>query len=503
MKRGQKRMENKPSSGRKVLINSIIYSCSGLLLKCFSFFLLPLYTVYLTTEDYGINSVITSFISTASFIVAFSLFSAVMRFYVDLKEEPEKLKRFYGTISLFVFFSGTAFAVVLTIFRQFTSKYLFSGIDYYPFILVALISLVFNCEYTIFDNILRSQQRALKSSICSIIYFFVSVALNIFFVVCLKMGALGTLLASLIAYLLYTAYFVIEMSVTHTIKFCMDLKLLKDALKYSIPIMPHNLSTQIALFVSKLLISDVGSLADLGVYSVATQFGNIADTIQCYVDSAYGPWLYERLHNKENKYKKTIRQNVKLLIAVIGLFFVGISLFAQDYIVLFLQKSYVGAWMYVPMIVSVFAIKTTYYFYVEILFYYKEASRKLFIATLTGSVLNILLSAIFIPIWSVYGSILADAIAMLVRVIIVVAISRKYEDVGLRIRDFVIIFVIIELFIFMGLILSIMKFQTTFSIFNFGYKIVVVFLYVIMIFVMNRESAMVLLANFKEKRKNK
>lgn len=125
-----------------------------------------LYTVYLTTEDYGINSVITSFISTASFIVAFSLFSAVMRFYVDLKEEPEKLKRFYGTISLFVFFSGTAFAVVLTIFRQITSKYLFSGIDYYPFILVALISLVFNCEYTIFDNILRSQQRALKSSIC-------------------------------------------------------------------------------------------------------------------------------------------------------------------------------------------------------------------------------------------------------------------------------------------------------------------------------------------------
>ena len=127
----------------------------------------------------------------------------------------------------------------------------------------------------------------------------------------------------------------------------------------------------------------------------------------------------------------------------------------------------------------------------------------MFIATLTGSVLNILLSAIFIPIWSVYGSILADAIAMLVRVIIVVAISRKYEDVGLRIRDFVINFVIIELFIFMGLILSIMKYQTTFSIFNFGYKIVVAFLYVIMIFVMNRESAMVLLANFKEKRKKK
>ena len=177
------------SSGSKVLINSLVYSCSGLLLKCFSFFLLPLYTVYLTTEDYGITSVVSSFIATACYLVAFSLFSAIMRFYVELKDDPKKLKRFYGTIVTFVFLSGVVFLVVFTIFRKPLSNLLFLGLDYFPLIFVCLIMLIFNCQHTIFDNILRSQQKAMKCSIASIIYFFVGVTFNIIFVVVFKLGA--------------------------------------------------------------------------------------------------------------------------------------------------------------------------------------------------------------------------------------------------------------------------------------------------------------------------
>ena len=491
------------SSGGKVLLNSIIYSCSGLLQKCFSFFLLPLYTVYLTTEDYGITSVTGSFITTASYVVAFSLFSAVMRFYVDLKEDARKLKRFYGTIVTFIILSGLVFGGILTILKEPVSKYLFSGIDYFPLIFVCLISLIFNCLHTVFDGILRSQQKAMKSSVWSIAYFLLSVLLNIVFVVIFKMGALGTLLSTLICSLIYAVYFIVEMSIQKTIEFCLDWKLLKPALKYSIPIMPHNLSTQIAIFISKLLISGSGSLAHLGVYSVATQFGHIADTVQGYVDHAYGPWLYERLHNREAEFKKAIRESVNLLIAVIGFFFLGISLFAQDYIVLFVEKSYVGAWIYVPLIVAVFAVKTAYYFFVEVLFFYKEASRKLFWATLTSSFLNIILSYIFVPLWSVYGSILADAISMLVRVTIVILISRTYEDVGLKVRDFVKNFFVVEGFVLVGLIFSLTKFQTTFSLLNFGYKVLITLLYVAVILWSNRKAAKAFLIRLKNKKKKK
>ena len=469
------------NSTKKVVANSIIYSIGGILTKCFSFFLLPLYTAYLTTEDYGITSLTSSFTATMSFVVALSLFSAVVRFYVDLKDDPKKLKRFYGTVVLFSLLSAVSWGLLLTVLHKPVSKYIFSGVNYYPVIFLCLSSLVFHVQHTIYINILKSQQRAAYASALNLIYFLMTVGLNILFVVAFQMGAVGVLLAGLITNVAFFLVFLADMLRTKSITFCLDMPLLREALMYSIPIMPHNLATQIAMLISKVLIGGTASLASLGVYSVASQFGNIADTIQSYVDSAYSPWLYEKLHAKEASYKHTIRNTARMLGAVIGLFFLGIALFAQDYIVLFLEPSYLDAWKIVPLIVLVFAIKTIYYFYVGVLFYHKKASRLLFVATLSSSLLNIFLSYFLIPAWGVVGSVAADGISMLLRVSIIVAISKRFEDVGLRVWDFVGNFIMIAGFIAAGLALSWFCYPDTFSLLNFGYKILVVFGYVTML----------------------
>lgn len=491
------------TSAKKVVKNSIIYTISGMLTKCFSFFLLPLYTAYLTTEDYGITSLSGSFVATMSFVVAFSLFSAVLRFYIDLKDDPGKLKRFYGTVVVFTLLSATVWGLLLTLLRVPVSKHLFSGVDYYPIIFLSLASLVFNVQHTIYINILKSQQRALHASVLSLTFFLVTVGLNILFVVGFQMGAVGVLIAGLLSDMLFFMIFLIDMLRTKSIQFCFDWSLLKAALAYSIPIMPHNLSTQISMLVSKILIGGTASLASLGLYSVASQFGNIADTIQGYVDSAYGPWLYERLHAKESEYKNSIRATSKMLGAVIGLFFLGISLFAQDYIVLFLDAEYSNAWKYVPLIVAVFAIKTIYYFYVEVLFYYKKASRLLFMATLSSSLVNIVLSYFLIPAWGVVGSICADAVSMVLRVGIIVAISKSYEDVGLRVWDFVKNFLIITVFISVGLIPAYLYYPSSFSWLNFGYKILITLAYVGMLLIIYGAQLRSMASGFLRKRKQR
>ena len=490
---------NQQTSKKKLVFNSIIYSCSGILLKCFSFFLLPLYTVYLTTEDYGITSIATSFITTFSFVATFSLFAAVMRFYVDYKDDTTKLKRFYGSVITFIFISTGFFAVLCTIFRNLLTRYIFQGIDYYPIILLTLISLAFCCQQTVYTNILQSQQKAMKCSILNIVFFFISVTLNIIFIVVLKWGAVGSLTATTLGYIIYTAYFLVDMVRHDEIQFCLDKGLLKEALRYSIPIMPHNLSPQISELVSKVLIGGKVSMAGVGLYSISMQFGSIAATFQHYVDQAYGPWLYEQIHSQETGYKSTIRGISRVLTSVLGLFFLGICLFAQDYIVLFLEKSYAAAWKYVPFVVMVLAIKTAYYFYVEILFYYKKASRKLFIATLTSSILNIIFTSLLVPIMGIVGSIVADMICMVIRVGIIIAISKQYDDIGLRIGDFISNFIVLFLFVFAGLWFSYIKFPYTFSIYNFFYKWLIVLLYIGYIFILNRNEIMPLVALLKKK----
>ena len=126
-------------------------------------------------------------------------------------------------------------------------------------------------------------------------------------------------------------------------------------------------------------------------------------------------------------------------------------------------------------------MKILCYFYVEVLFYYKKAAKLLFTATLSSSFLNIVLSYFMIPAWGVTGSILADAVSMILRVGIIVFLSTRFEDVGLCFWDFIKNFFIVAAFIVAGLALSITRYSSTFSLLNFGYKILVVCAYVAML----------------------
>ncbi|NMB34189.1 MAG: oligosaccharide flippase family protein, partial [Clostridium sp.] len=71
----------------RVLENSFLYTFSSLLVKAIGFLLLPVYTLFLTPEDYGTTNLVNSFNSVATFILAFSLYVAVIRFYVDYKDD--------------------------------------------------------------------------------------------------------------------------------------------------------------------------------------------------------------------------------------------------------------------------------------------------------------------------------------------------------------------------------------------------------------------------------
>ena len=470
----RKRKMSSSTSTKRVVINSIIYSFSGILLKCFSFFLLPLYTAYLTTEDYGITTVASSFTSTMSFVVA-----------------------------LFTYISSITWCAIFIFFRRLLSKWVFSGIEFFPIILVCLLEMVFICQVTIFDDILKSQQKAMASSLVNIASFLAKVGLNIYFIVFLHLGALGSLLSTLIIDILYTLVFSFVLMQKRMITLCIDISLLKSALAYSIPIIPHNLATRIAVLISKVLIGGVTSLASLGIYAIASQFGDIADTLQGYVDKAYQPWLYEKLSSGEADYKVSIRRTVQMLISVLGLLFIGIALFAQDYIILFVNKDYMESWKYIPLIVLVYAIKTAYYFYVEVLFYYKSAAKVLFTATLSSSIMNVLLSYVLIPIYGIAGSIMADAIAMVLRVAIVIIISKRFDDIGLYLVDFIHNFLLVTLFIVAGLVPSFIWFSSRFSVLNFGHKSLIVILYVIVFLMRFRNEVGALYQRIKTRKNRK
>ena len=225
----------------------------------------------------------------------------------------------------------------------------------------------------------------------------------------------------------------------------------------------------------------------------------MADVFQTYVNNAYGPWLYEKLNESGSNHKSGIRSVANVLCSLIGLFFICLALFSQDYIVLFVDEAFVESWKYIPAIISVFTIKIIYYFYVNILFYYKKASRLLFVATLSSSFLNIILSLLLIPLLNVYGSILADGISMLVRVTIIVIISKRFGDIGLKVSDFLLHMILITSFIFVGLSPSYFVYNDTFSIFNLLFKFFIVLVYISIAIIFHKKHLASYLSQIKQK----
>ena len=85
----------------KVLKNSTLYTFTTLLQKGAAFFLLPLYTAYLTPEDYGITSVVTSVSTFMAVLIMMALNGAATRFHYRNTDENYR-KVLWGTVTIIV-----------------------------------------------------------------------------------------------------------------------------------------------------------------------------------------------------------------------------------------------------------------------------------------------------------------------------------------------------------------------------------------------------------------
>lgn len=472
---------------KKVIENSVLYTISTILVKGIGFILLPIYTLFISPDEYGIINLVTNFINVAIFIVGFSLYSAILRFYVDFKDDPNKLKRFYGSIVIFVLFSGIGFLILSLTLRNWLTSNFFKGVSFYPIVFIAIITVTFTSLHTIHQNILRSMQLGKILTKINLSVFAIQVTLNIIFIGLFNLGAFGVIIASLIVEFAYSVFMIFNLKKNDLITFIVDKKILKDALSYSIPLIPHNLSTYIATFASRIFINNSSNLAVVGLYSVATQFSGVIDIIQSSVNQAFMPWFFESMKLESTNKRNDILRFSKVLLTIYSILYMVIGLFSQDILLIITTQSYAEAWLVTPILVIAYSFKSIYYFYINILFYFKEASRKIFISTIIGSISDIIIAYYLIPNLGMFGAAISFLIAKVIVVIIVVFMSNRQFSVGYKVSEMLEIIIPSWIFMGIGLYFSYTKFRLELNWLNFFYKFLIFGCYLIFVFIRNRE----------------
>ena len=408
------------SENERLIKNSAIYSFFTLLQRGFSVILLPIYTIYLSKEEYGILSLMLSAIPFFALIFGLSVRGSTAYFYYEYKDNSSLLKRLLGTNFTLVVLISVICVALIMVSRNLWSSYIFDDIAYNPYILLALISTLFQPGYLFYQSLLKAKQEAHISAKLDSVYFVLVIILTVLFVIGLKMQTEGALLALAIANFSVFIYGLINIS--REITYCVDLQVVKKTLKYSLPILPHNLSAWAMDLSDRFILNKISTLEALASYDLGAQVGKLINIVTLGVNQAYSPWFIEQMKTK-NDNKRMLAKSAEKLSLLYVLIAIALSWIAPELIKIIGNSSYEDSWTVVPFIAFTFSINGFYFCFSSVFFLNK--TKYLPILTISGALVNILINLSLVPFYGILGAAIARLISRILFIILTLYVSQK------------------------------------------------------------------------------
>ena len=397
-----------------------------LLQKGVNFLLIPILTLYLTTFDYGVIAVILAINAFLNTFYLLGLNSSLNRFYYEYKNDTALLKKLFGTIITFVVFNSILITFILILARKWFIIPFLVNVDFFPFMILGLISVLFNPCFTIYQNTLQASQNGTKYGKNNLMFFIVNITLLLISVVIFDMGAIGVLGSLAITNIIFFIYTLFQFK--SDITFGIELNILKKTLKYSAPLIPHTLSGYVSNMIDRIFINKYLSTSLVGIYSVGSNFGNIIFLVASGINQAFVPWFNSQV--KSNELDK-IPKVANILTVVYSIIALGLSFFGKEIIVFITPKTYHESWIVIPLIAYAFVFHGIYYFFAGVLFYNIDGkgNRIIPFVTVSTAVINISLNIFAIPKFGILGAAAATFVSKIILAVSLSFIYRKFINI--------------------------------------------------------------------------
>lgn len=409
----------KPSS--ELGKNTLIFSVGVFGSKIIKFFLVPLYTVYMSTEEYSVADLL---LTTSTLIVPFlslGISNAVMRFTLGQKNN-------YGSalkLSLLITSIGSVPLFILIPWLKSVSS--FGGYGYFlPFLYLL------SCYKSVLAGYCKGIEKNFIYSIDGIISALSLTSLSILLIGVLKTGVLGYILSTIISELISIVFLCINCKTFETLIHGKIRKQLSmEMLRYSIPLMPNELSWWIIQMSDRYMLVYFCGAALNGVYSIAYKIPSIFNLIVSVFYQAFGISAIkladsEGLGNgrlSAHRFDKIFSIYTTFSFTVVSI----LILLSKPLAFIIYQKDYFVAWKYVPLLLIAFLIGNLQAYYV-LLYAGIKKSNIVFVSTFSGAVTNIILNYFMIQRFQAYGAAIATVVSYLVVYLIISLSIRKYVD---------------------------------------------------------------------------
>ena len=241
---------------RKLGANSAVYLIPTLLSRGFTLLVTPIYVRVMTTEDYGTVGLATTVGSLWSMLLGLSLVSSFTRLHFECKDK-EELRQFNGTILGFLVVFASAATLLAEIGGRVGVLSFFATLPFEPHLRIVLWAALLNVFVPLPIQIYLTREQPFRVAVLNVVATVVQLACAMVFVVWLRQGALGVLSIALVAR---------ESSVRFSGA------LLKKALAYSLPLVPHVVANWVLSISDRIILERNVPRSELGTYTLAYMF---------------------------------------------------------------------------------------------------------------------------------------------------------------------------------------------------------------------------------------
>ena len=391
---------------KKLASNTVILAIGTFGSKLLVFLLMPLYTAWLTTAEYGAAEMIAGIANFLIPIACVGVSTGIFRFAADREADQKR-----------VFSSSVALLGIGLVGFLILSPLLLLIPYCKPYVWLVVLYVLFADLQAVCAQYLRAIDRTSLFAGQGILNTALTVVCNVLFLFVFEMGVEGYILSVIIGNLLTTVFIVFRARLWQVFSIAnIDRRLMKEVFLFSLPMIPTTLCWLITDLSDRAMVTYFCGESANGIYAAAYKIPTVVNLIAGIFLQA---WQFSAV--KEDEDVSNFYSEVwKAFLSVIMIGSAGLILLSRFLTKLLLNVAFFDAWRYMPTLLCAVALETLVSFLASIYLVCKKSSHS-FVTALVGAIANVTLNLWLIPTIGALGAAIATfasyAIVLVLRMV--------------------------------------------------------------------------------------
>jgi O-antigen/teichoic acid export membrane protein len=408
---------------RQLVRSSIIYGAGNYGVKLVGFFLIPVYTRYLTPADYGVLALVATFSRILFVFLNLGQSTALFRFYYEHDTPAEREKVIAGSLWIVLLISLPLALGALALSRP-TASLLLGDVALYTLIAIGVLTMACRTLLRLPFAVLRANGQDTRYAMWSIVRTALSATLAVALVVGVHMGVRGVLLSALIAEA--SLVLLLLPRIAGALRGGWAGQETRAQLSFGLALVPAGLAGFVLDLSDRFFLKHYASLDDVGLYSLGYRFGEIIFFVVTAVQLAWPQFVFS--NRRSERAPELYSYATTYYLGGMLFLILALSVLAPEMIALMATKAFHGAAVVVPVIALAGLCEGLCYVgTIGIMLQRRPIIRS--VAIIVAALVNIGLNFLLIPPYGMLGAAWATLIAFTVQTTILVTIALRYYPI--------------------------------------------------------------------------